>query len=49
MTYRGKIETMGCDSGEPFIHKFDGYTFGPFTGGYNKVLDYLVIPVIPVN
>jgi len=40
---------MGSDEGEPFIYKYDGYTFGPFAGGFKDAIEFLVIPTLPVS
>lgn len=34
VTYKNKIGTYGGDEGEPFLFKYNGYTFGPFSGGH---------------
>jgi hypothetical protein len=47
-TYRGKVGTYGSDEGVPFLHRFDGFTFGAFSGGHRDYLQHLEVLVHPV-
>jgi len=48
VTYRGKTATFGGNGGKEFSHRFEGHTFGAFSGGHRDYLDFLEIPIIPV-